>query len=275
VKWLAIITIAIVGSRSAAADPPLARVVTVPTAWLPPEGTVIGTASLDRRGETAIDLAYGLGGLAAVELGADTDVRACAMPPCDADTLAQPIVLGRAAFRLGARQDMWFAGQPALVLGVRSTFSARRTPGFGKPRVGEAYLVASRQLGPVRLHAGATAIDAGTSSASGIVSRMGTKIRPIGGVEWTPGQYPKTTLMGDFAWTPRFEPTTPIPEWVFGWGVRYQALSWGSIELDVRHRDSSTGAEDFGATTVLVRVNGVWETVSPPRKSPSDVTRPR
>jgi hypothetical protein len=40
-----------------------------------------------------------------------------------------------------------------------------------------------------------------------------------------------------------------------GWGVRYQALSWGSIELDVRHRE----ADDVGGSTVMVRVNGVLD----------------
>jgi len=35
--------------------------------------------------------------------------------------------------------------------------------------------------------------------------------------------------------------------------VRYQALSWGSIELDVRHREG----DDLGGSTVMVRVNGV------------------
>ena len=42
-----------------------------------------------------------------------------------------------------------------------------------------------------------------------------------------------------------------------GGGVRYQALTWGSIELDVRHRQD----EGLGASTVMVRVNGVLETL--------------
>src|SRR2546421_3515031 len=99
-------------------------------------------------------------------------------------------------------------------------------------------------------------------------TRMGTTVRPLGGLEVTPPQYPKTTLMGDIAWLPRYQPDDPAtmlsgntPEWLIGWGVRYQALTWGSIELDVRHRQD----EGLSDSTVMVRVNGVLE-LAPGRK---------
>ena len=52
-------------------------------------------------------------------------------------------------------------------------------------------------------------------------------------------------------------PRAPAPklEWLVSWGVRYQAFAWGWIELAVRHRQ----AEGLAASTVFVRVNGVWE----------------
>jgi hypothetical protein len=256
VKQLVAIGIALVASRNVAADPPLPRVLTAPTAWLPPDGGAIGTAGIDHRGDGSIDLGFGLGGLAGIELGADTDVRECDAPPCATNNgtgnLAQTRWQARAAFRLGARQDALFKGQPALVFGVRTAITNVR-------RIGEAYVVASRVISLVRLHAGVAAMDA----KHGTDGRMGTTIRPLGGLELTPPQYPKTTLLGDIAWLPRLEPDDSMtmrvrdtPEWVIGWGVRYQALSWGSIELDVRHREN----EGLGASTVMVRVNGVLET---------------
>jgi hypothetical protein len=100
----------------------------------------------------------------------------------------------------------------------------------------------------VRPHAGAAVIDARVGDR-----RLGATLRPLGAIELTPPAYPKTTLMADLACLPRFDATAPALEWVAGWGVRYQALRWGSIELDVRHREG----EGLGGSTVFVRVNGV------------------
>src|SRR4051794_19509896 len=115
-------------SRAAAADPATDRVFAVPTAWLPTGGGVIATGSLDLRAvadgraDTGLNVGIGLGDIASVELGADTDVRGCNR--CGATT-PTPQILGRAAFRLGAPQDSLFHGMPALVLGVRTTYARR------------------------------------------------------------------------------------------------------------------------------------------------------
>jgi len=233
-------------ARSASADPTVNRVLTAPTAWLPPAGALVGTAGLDHRFDGDVIVGYGLGGLASIELGTDTDVRGCT----DCSVRPEPLFLGRAAFRLGAHQDAWFTGMPALVLGVRTTVTALTgRDDFHHARVTDAYVVASRVLGPVRLHAGASLIDAGFGDY-----HMRPKLRPLGGLEWTPPQYPKTSLLADVAWVALLHADAARPEWLAGWGVRYQALPWGSIELAVRHRED----EGLGDSTVLVRVNGVW-----------------
>lgn len=229
-KWLA--GIVLVVAHVAHADPALPRVVTAPTAWLPGEGVVVGSAALDHRGAGTLTLSYGLGGLAAIEVGADSDLRECS--PCT------PVVLPHAAFRIGARQDTWFAGQPAIALVVQT--------GFGASRASSAAAVASRVLGPLRVHGGAVVLDVRVGD-----SRLGATLRPIAGVELAPPAYPKTTLLGDLTWEPRFDAARPDLEWLAGWGVRYQASSWGSIELDVRHREG----EGLAGSTVFVRVNGV------------------
>lgn len=243
---------AIVSSRPAyAEDPSESRVLTAPTAWLPPAGGVVVTATLDHRFDGSAVIGYSLGGLAAIDLGTDTDVRTC--ETCDGD--ANPLVLGRAGFRMGVRQDKAFRGSPALLVGVRTTFANRGR--VGDVKVSEAYVVASRVLGPVKLHAGVQAVDA----AMGQVD-LGVTARPIGGLEWTPGQYPNTTVLADLAYVPLLKHGQGDVdlEWMAGVGVRYNALrDWGAIELAVRVRE----AEGLGDTTVMVRLNGVFDPANP------------
>ncbi|MBA3463558.1 MAG: hypothetical protein H0T46_26615 [Deltaproteobacteria bacterium] len=249
---LALILLVVLGTaRAATADPVIGRVLTAPTAWLPEQGTLVGTAGVDRRGDGSVLLAYGLG-LASIEFGTDTDVRGCTA--CDGDLKGDALWLGRAAFRLGARQDAWFPGMPAVVVGLRNTFAARGHK-FGGARVTDAYLVGSRVLGPVRLHIGGSVTDGGFRQVS-----LGPTVRPLAGFEWTPVPYPKTSVLGDVMWIPKLELDHVKLEWVAGWGVRYQALKYGSIELAVRHRQD----EGLQESTVLVRVNGVWN----PRRDP-------
>lgn len=257
-RILAIVTLVglAAAGASASADPAIGHVITAPTAWVPEENVLLASAGVDHRGDSSVAVGYGLGGIAVVDVGGDTDVRACQQPPCGTDNRATPMWLGRASFKIGSHQDALFPGQPAVALGVRATFTAHQQPGFADPRVSEAYLVASRELGPyLRVHAGAEAIDARFRDPEGAEHTLGTILRPIGGIELRPPQYPRTTLIGDVAWVPRLEHDAPTLEWLGGVSVRYQALVWGSIELTFRHRED----EGLAASTVLVRVNAVFD----------------
>ena len=207
-------------ARVAAASPGLDHVIDVPTAWLPGESTATATSSLDHHGRGFVSGTAGLGALAEVELGVASD---------------PDVARAHATFRIGAAEDAWFVGMPAFVFGVRTTIGETA-------RVAEAHVVASRRLGPVALHAGVMASDAGN----------GTRVRPLAAFELTPPQYRKTTLLVELAWRTRFDANGPALSYALGWGVRYQALRWGSIELDVRQREG-----DLGSPTVMVRLNAV------------------
>jgi len=238
---LAVVAV-LAAARPAAADPSGARVLTAPTAWLPTAGAVAAMVGVDHRGDSSAIVGYGLGGLAEVELGADTDVRLAV----DDAVRPTPLWLGRAAFRLGARQDAWFPGMPALVFGVRTTFAARGHA-VHEARASDAYVVASRDLGVLRLHVGADAL-----SASAGDRRAPARLRPLAGLELHPPMYPRSSLLGDVAWEPALDvQRAPTLGWMLGVGVRYQAFAWASIELAVRVRQG----EDLGASTVLLRVN--------------------
>jgi hypothetical protein len=241
---LAAVIAVIAVTRPVAAEPTGARVLTSPAAWLPRAGEIAAMLGLDHRGDAAATVGYGLGGLAEVELGTERDIRACT----DCTARPRPVWLGRAAFRVGARQGAWFTGMPAIVFGVRTTFAARGHE-VHEPRASDAYLVASRELGVVRLHAG---IDAISASVSG--RRAAARLRPLAGLELHPPMYPRSSLLGDLAWQPTLDAQNgPTLGWLLGIGVRYQAFPWASVELAVRARQ----AEDLGASTVMIRLNAV------------------
>ncbi|HEY4183183.1 MAG TPA: hypothetical protein VGM90_40445 [Kofleriaceae bacterium] len=244
-RAFAIAALSVLLATAAHADPALPRVLAVPTAWLPPAGAVVTTAGIDRHGAAMADLDVGLGGLASIEVGLDSDTRGCAH--C---TEATSLSLGRAAFRIGARQNELFRGAPALVLGLRTTFSARGHE-FGEARVSEASVVASSVYGPVRLHVGGQLTEAAFGDRT---VHMEPRASALAGLEWTPPIYPRTTVLADMAWAPQISPTEIDLKWLAGWGVRYQAFAWGSVELAVRHRQD----EGLGQSDVMIRMNGVF-----------------
>jgi hypothetical protein len=59
-------------------------------------------------------------------------------------------------------------------------------------------------------------------------------------------------LLLDVAWLPEVEDAGPRLRWTLGWGVRYQALRWGAIDLLVRQREDQA----LGDAVVMVRVSG-------------------
>ncbi len=242
----AVLTVAavVIAARPVAADPIGSRVLTAPTAWLLPSDSATATLGIDHRGDTAAFVGASLDGLAELEIDQDSDVRGCT----DCTMQHTSLHLGRAAFRIGAHQDAWLHGLPAVVLGVRATFGAFQ-PAVGAPRATDAYLVASRDLGVVQLHAG---VDALAASVAG--HRSAAELRPLAGVELHPPMYPRSSLLGDIAWEPELDAAQgPVLRWMLGIGVRYQAFAWGSVELAVRARQN----DDLGGATVMVRLNAI------------------
>jgi hypothetical protein len=59
---------------------------------------------------------------AELEIDSDSDIRGCS--DCMARRYRSGWAGGKAAFRIGARQNVWFTGMPALVFGFRTTYGA-------------------------------------------------------------------------------------------------------------------------------------------------------
>jgi hypothetical protein len=267
---LVAIAIAVVATAAAPASIALAdpvqppRVVHAPTARMVPGGVVHATAGASHRGTGTLVATAGLGDLAEIELGVADDLAVC--DPCAGNRYRPfPAIAG---FKIGT-PAWWLGGRFGIAAGIRRTFAGRPTPwGTDPVSAAELYAVASARLGEVRVHAGAVSWSTRHVAPDGTRVEMGVDelplVRPLAGIEWTPSIYPRSTFLADVSHVAELEPTAAHVRWIGAWGARYQALSWGSIELAVRHR----GADELADTTVLVRLNGVF-----PRDATTD--RPR
>jgi hypothetical protein len=238
------------------AEPPLTpRIFHVPTAWMQPPAHVYTSAGANHRGGFMLSSATGLGQLAELEAEL-TDRFVDCTTVCEGDDRAPGNrTMLSALFKIGVAERRWAPWQPALALGFRRTVAGNDEAAGGDASelgMAELYAAASMRRGSLQAHLGAELWDAASPGAR--LSRTPRLyVRPFVGLGWRPPQYPKTTLMGDFSYVPEL-PIADTEEplrWLAGWGIRYQALSWGSIELAVRHREG----ESIGGATVFVRVN--------------------
>jgi hypothetical protein len=260
---LTLVAAAITGGGTALADidvaPPVPpRVFHTPTAWLQPSGQTFGSAGANHRLGGFFALAAGLGELAEIDVSVtDRFLRCEAL--CDGKRETSSAWVGSALFKTGISEDAWFSGQPAVALGFRKSFHAQRLEGASaRPELAELYVVASRRVSTAALHVGAQVFDHQLGGARLLdTDDLARRIRPMAGASWRPPAYPRTTILADVSFVPETRALGASAEtalaWLVGWGVRYQALSWGSVELGIRHRQD----DGLEGSTVLVRFNGV------------------
>lgn len=252
----------------AAAEPgapaPLApRILNVPTGHVQPSLHVhaSGGAFLVPDATPSLAATLGLGGVADIDVELHDRVAICTA--CDGDeATTASIASPSAAFKMGLGEGLYASWQPAVALGLRAPAGGREVDIDGEVHelsVARLFLAATRSAGPVEVTLGVDAWDA-ESRAGDRVWRMsdepvGDRVRPFAGVVFSPPSYPRTYLAADWSWAPVFDAGRGDLRWLFGWGVRYQALTWGSIELDVRHREGGA----LGDAEVSVRLNGAWD----------------
>lgn len=244
---LSLVMVSAVAGAAVADDGVAPQVITIPTAWTQPTTAIYATADGDHRFGSSARATLSYARLVDVDVGGDELLTSCA--PCTGVTRATDGVRQyTAGWKLSLRP--WRGG--AVATGVRVPFGHR-----DRARAATAYAVVSAQLGPVRLHAGASTWASEHDAADGSLIRLDPRstVRPLAGLEWTPTIYPRTTVLADLQWTPELGPTAAdtAPRWLFAWGVRYRALSWSAIELGVRHREG----DDLGGATVMVRLSAI------------------
>jgi hypothetical protein len=228
------------------------HVVHAPTAWLQPSGQLhLGLGSTHRVDPSA-KLALGLGGVAEVDIELTDRLIAC--PGCGATRAASNLFAATALFKMGAATRATRHWRLGAALGFRRTIATRRIAAGGRDdelAAAQLHLVTGARWRGLELHAGAELFDALHGGAR-LPSTASRRLRPLAAIAWTPPPYPRTTMLLDVAWSPEVKDGPPRLAWMVGWGVRYQALRWGAIELVVRQRED----EALGDSTVMVRVAG-------------------
>jgi hypothetical protein len=251
----------IAGTRLAGGEPPVApRIINVPTADLQGAGRTFVTTGVSHKGKPFVGLSMGLGDIAEVDLEVADRAGACELCSGE-DRHATSVLAVTALFKIGVAEGRFAAWQPALALGLRAPIGERDVTVdelSRRVRTAKLYLGLSKRAGPVRLHAGAEVWDASAAVADDVDllhdRPLRQRVRPFAGLAWNPSIYPRTTLLADFSSAPVFDRSAIELRWLGGWGVRYQAVSWASVELGMRHR----GGDSLSDSTVLVRVNAAF-----------------
>jgi hypothetical protein len=258
----ATITLCVLIAGSASAEPPAPpqapQVYHVPTAWLQPHAGVYGTAGANHRGGTTVSVTAGLGNIAELDISISDRFVMCGT--CEGDSReTQEAYIASAKFKVGVDQGVIARHAPAMALGFRRSLygAERETEGMLlQPEFGEMYLAVSYHVARLELHLGAELWDALSDEDGPALHEkpLSDQVRPFGGLSYRPARYPRTSMMIDFGWVPEFRVVGPELEWIGGIGVRYQALSWGSVELAVRARENGA-IEDAVA---FLRFNGTF-----------------
>lgn len=236
--------------------PTASRIVHAPTAWMQPQGQLYVQLGASHRPTPAGSATFGLGDVAELELELADRFIAC--PGCGETRDEHNLFLGTAAFRTGIATDPaarpWRTG---VVLGFRRSFAGRALTAGGRDARLEAaqlHLVAGLRIAGFELHAGAELHDArhGDAPLRAPGEPWTSSVRPLAGIAWIPPPYPRTSLLLDVAYLPEVKDAGPRLRWTIGWGVRYQALRWGAIDLLVRQREDQA----LGDAAVMVRLTG-------------------
>jgi hypothetical protein len=131
------------------------RIFEAHTAQILPAAAVYVGAGLDTGGNAGAIAAFGLGNVADFSASVTDLIRARDSSTTGAETVAPYFT---ATLRLGLDEGRFFSHQPAIAVGFRKSFE-HEIDGF-RTRVAELVVVASKSLGPVAMHVGASLWDA-------------------------------------------------------------------------------------------------------------------
>jgi hypothetical protein len=213
----------------------------------------------------------GLGGIAEVGLQLQNERSEC--DPCE-DTSTDAVVLNVASafFKMGTPEGLGHKHLPAFALVFRKALLTDAQVFTDPERVISDPLretqgamltaMSSKTIGPAAVHMGAELLVSSGTALQGDFGVDEYVVRPALAAQWTPSQYPLSTFLVDLRWVPALEEKNDAFEWdarmTAAWGVRYRALSWASVDLNVRRQDG----EGLGDALVTLGVRGHFDLTS-------------
>lgn len=223
------------------------RVINTDTAWIPPAGTMVLSGGIDHLRKPAGYVGVGLGGVAELGLSMGREFHRAGR---DDKT-------GMAHFKMATPEGWGHSAVPAVSLSFRKTLAdeVQFSSEFGGPTIAIVGSSMSKRVGPVSLHLGIESISA--RQRGEILEHA---LRPTAAIEWNPAAYPLTTLVTDLRWIVSETETDQLDTgWNLAWGVRYQALNWASVDLNVRHQEGESTSD----AVVTLGLSGSFALIDP------------
>lgn len=253
------------------------RTIMNTTAWVPEAAELNFSLGMDQELRPTGGLSVGLGDIAEVGLQLQHERSEC--DPCEDPSKDATILnVASAFFKMGTPEGFVHTHTPALALVFRKAllqeaqyFTDNERP-LTKPlretRGAMLTAMASKTLGPAALHLGAELLVSSGTMLQGDFGVDEAVVRPALAAEWTPAKYPLSTFMVDVRWVSELEDTGGASrEWdtrmSAAWGVRYQALNWASVDLNVRRQNG----QGLGNALVTFGVRGHFDISNPGGKS--------
>tara|TARA_R110002096_G_scaffold433887_2_gene653795 strand:- start:111010 stop:111717 length:708 start_codon:yes stop_codon:yes gene_type:complete len=218
---------------------------------------------LDQKRHPIGDLALGLGTLSEVGITVQRERAECST--CEDGSLDRGIAM--AYFKIGSPEGALHKAMPAFSLIFRknlpqsiqifsSSNEALTNPDNQTATpTAAASLMISKSLSGLSFHLGADLLAAQRGEATSNALRTPT-IRPIAALHFVPSAYPDTTLLADVHWIPSQDANG---EWGAVWngatGVRYKALDWASVDLNIRLQEH----QGAGDALVVLGARGTFD----------------
>ncbi len=244
------------------------RTISNTTAWVSKAGELNLALGMDQETRPTGSASIGLADIA--ELGVQLQNERSECDPCsEPSTDAAILNVASAFFKMGTPEGMFHRYVPAFALVFRKALlvdaqvftDAERVISDPERETRGAMLTAmsSKTLGPAAIHLGAELLVSSGTALQGDFGVDEYVIRPALAAQWTPSKYPLSTFLVDLRWVPKLEEENDSYEWstrmTAAWGVRYEALDWASVDLNLRRQDG----EGLGDALVTLGVRGHFD----------------
>jgi hypothetical protein len=232
------------------------------------KGQVQLDLGLDQEQRPTGSASVGLGDLA--EFGLQLQHERSVCDECgDVADDSVSVNIASAFFKMGTPEGLGHKHVPALALVFRKALLRKAqiftdtdkilSRSVHENRSAMLTAMASKTLGPTALHLGAELLVVEGTLLQGDFGVDEFVVRPALGMQWTPAQYPLSTFLIDLRWVSEVAEESDNYEWdtrmTAAWGVRYQALDWAAVDLNVRRQDG----EGLGDALVTLGVRGYFD----------------